>query len=169
MVNIVRTKLENKLDKPIIFYIAGSRITLNPGTPVILDGDVFSQETRQEGNTEGLLINIYNGNIELTLICDDTFINKIERESVVILPKRAQVHLKKPVVVEEPSKVSETKPVESKPVEVNVQPKEETKPVEAPVEVKKDKQEDIKVNDSLEGVVIEDTKAKSKPKKVTKL
>lgn len=188
MLNVVNTKLENKTDKQFIYYIGNSKIILDPAKPVIINGEIFTKETRQEGNTENLLVNIYNGNIDFTLIIDQDFVTNIERGTVVALPKRAESRLVKKV-----SPVSEKKPEVKKeekvePVKVET-PKEEKKEIksEPVVEVKKEtkvkpevKKEEPKKEEpkkesakpaedavSLDNITVEDTKGKSK--KVTKL
>ena len=176
MINIINLRLVNKTDKPFVYYFTNYKLTLNPNVPVVIQGDLFSREIRQEGNTENLLVNIYNGNIELTLIHDDKFINKVEKGSIVELPQRSKIKLieKKAapaeVKKEEPKKVEELKKEEPK--------KEEPKKVEPakPAEVKKEepkkeepKKEEPKKEESetLQNTEVADGKAKDK--KVTKL
>jgi hypothetical protein len=162
MINIINLRLVNKTDKPFVYYFTNYKLTLNPGVPVIIQGDLFSRETRQEGNTENLLVNVYNGNIELTLIHDDKFINKIEKASIVDLPQRSKVKLveKKEVATvkkEEPKKVEEPKKEEAP------KKKEETKPEEP----KKEEPKKVEEPDTLQNTKVED--GKTKDKKVTKL
>lgn len=170
MINIIKTQLENKTSKQFIYYIGASKIILDPGKPVIINGDIFTRETRQEGNTEGLLVNVYNGNIDLTLMIDDTFVTKVERASVTVLPKRSQDKLinkdgeapEKEVVKEEPKKAEPAKE-EPKP-----EVKEEPKKVEPQKEVVKEEPKvEVKEEASLDNVVVEDVKPRTK--KATKL
>lgn len=170
MINIIKTQLENKTDKQFIYYIGASKIILDPGKPVIINGDIFTRETRQEGNTEGLLVNVYNGNIDLTLMIDNQFVTKVEHTSVTVLPKRSQDKLgnkdgkapEKEVVKEEPKKIE---PVKEEP---KVEIKEEPKKVEPPKEVvKEEPKAEVKEEVSLDNVVVEDVKPKTK--KATKL
>jgi hypothetical protein len=171
MINIIKTQLENKTNKQFIYYIGASKIILDPGKPVIINGDIFTRETRQEGNTEGLLVNVYNGNIDLTLMIDDTFVTKVERTSVTVLPKRSQDKLinkskasEKEPAKEEPKKVEPVKE-EPKKAEVKEEPKKaEVK--EEPKKVEPAKEETVKVEvkeeASLDNVVVEDTKPRTK-------
>lgn len=177
MINIIKTKLTNKTDSKYIYYIGGSRITLEPKGSVTIMGDIFSRETKQEGNTENLLVNVYNGNIDFTLIIDDKFISSVERANVVNLPQRSKSRL-----IDKSAKPAEAKKEAPKPVEVK---KEEVKPVEVkkeepkapvkpvvkeepkkepakPVEVKK---EEKPVEATLDNVTVND----AKPKKAAKL
>lgn len=161
MINIVKVKLENKTNKPFIYYLSSGKVTLNPNVPVIFEGDLFSREYRQEGTVEGLLVNVYNGNISMTLICDDTFIHKIEKEKVVNLPKRAQAKLVSPakseeVAKEEPKEVAK-EVIKEEPKETVDQDKKSNKP-----KTTEKKAEDKQLKDT----VVEDGKAK---KQVTKL
>lgn len=186
MINIVKTKLENKTDKQFIYYIGSSKIILDPGIPVIINGDIFTRETRQEGNTENLVVNVYNGLIDLTLLVDDTFVTKVIRETVTALPKRAQERLiKKEVkaevsVKEEPKK--DVKPVVAPKVEApkTESPKVETPKVETtkepikPVEVKPEEpkkvvKQDTKSAKEDQAVLTDITVTDSKSKKATKL
>lgn len=164
MINIVKVKLENKTDKPFIYYMNSGKVTLNPGIPVIFDGDLFSRETRQEGNTEGLLVNVYNGNIELTLIYDDTFINKIEKDKVVKLPKRAQVKL-----INKDELVPEKEPVKEEPKKVEPakeEPKPEVKEEPKKVEVKEEPK--VEVKEEVKDITTDSYKKSSKSKPVDK-
>jgi hypothetical protein len=169
MINIINLRLVNKTDKPFVYYFTNHKLTLNPDVPVVIQGDLFSREVRQEGNTENLLVNIYNGNIELTLIHDDKFINKVEKDSIVELPQRSKVKLieKKaaPVEVkkEEPKKVEEPKKAEEPKKE---EPKK-TEPAK-PAEVKKEEPKKEE-SETLQNTEVADGKAKDKDKKVTKL
>jgi hypothetical protein len=174
MISVVKTKLENKTDKQFIYYIGSSKIILDPCKPVIVNGDIFTRETRQEGNTEGLLVNIYNGNITLTLIVDDTFVTDVKREAVTVLPKRSQDKLinkdglapDKEIVKEEPKTelkeeskaVVKEEPKKAEPVKV------ETTKVE---QVKEEPKVEAKEDASLNNIVVEDIKPKNK--KATKL
>ena len=176
MINIIKTQLENKTDKQFIYYIGASKIILDPGKPVIINGDIFTRETRQEGNTEGLLVNVYNGNIDLTLMIDNQFVTKVERTSVTVLPKRSQDKLignedglapAKKVVKEEPKK-EEPKKEEPTKEEPKAEVKEEPKKVEPPKEVvKEEPKAEVKEEASLDNVVVEDVKPRTK--KATKL
>ena len=171
MINIINLRLVNKTDKPFVYYFTNYKLTLNPNVPVVIQGDLFSREIRQEGNTENLLVNIYNGNIELTLIHDDKFINKVEKGSIVELPQRSKVKLiekkatpaevkKEEPKKEEPKKVEELKKEEPK--------KEEPKKAEPskPAEVKKEEPKKEEPT-TLQNTEVADGKAKDK--KVTKL
>lgn len=172
MINIINLRLVNKTDKPFVYYFTNYKLTLNPGVPVIIQGDLFSRETRQEGNTENLLVNVYNGNIELTLIHDDKFINKIEKASIVDLPQRSKVKLvekKETATVkkEEPKKVEEPKkedPEKEEPKKVEESKKSEEPKKEEP---KKEEPKKVEEPDTLQNTKVED--GKTKDKKVTKL
>lgn len=170
MIDIIKTKLENKTDKSFIYYLNSSKVVLEPGKIITINGDIFSKENRQEGSTENLLVNVHNGNIALTLIIDDTFVTSIERESVVVLPKRSQSKL---ITVEAVKKVEDVKPVVNPDpkAEAKVEPvvKEEVK-VEQPKKVEAKtvvKKEEPKKEESLENTEIKDTEKKEK--KVSKL
>lgn len=171
MINIIKTKLENKTDKSFIYYLNSSKIILEPYKSITVSGDIFSKESRQEGSTENLLVNVHNGNIALTLIVDDKFVTDVVRESVVVLPSRAQAKLADTVVTvkEEPKKV-EAPVVQEVKAEPVVEPKKvETKKVEeAPkkAEVKKEVKKETK---KVEEVSLESVELKDSADKVTKL
>ena len=141
MINIIRTKIFNKSDKTFLYRLSDRNITLTPKATIVLDGDLFSKETSQDGVTENILVAAYNGELEISLVVDNDFIANVNRDSVVRLPVRSQVRLMDKTKKVEPKK--EEKPVEVKKPEVKVEPvkvdiKVETPKVEAakPVEPK---------------------------------
>lgn len=180
MINIIKTKLENKTDKSFIYSLSATKIVLEPKKTITITGDIFSREFRQEGSTENLLVNIYNGNIAMTLIVDDKFVTAIERDSVVVLPKRSQEKL---IKVEAPKKVetkveaktaAKTEPKAAVEPAAKVEPtvkaevKVETpKKVENKAEAKPVAKVEPKKEESLENIEIKDTDKKDK--KVSKL
>jgi hypothetical protein len=155
MISVVRTKLENKTNEQFIYYIGSSKIILDPAKPVILNGEIFTKETRQEGNTEHLLVNIYNGNIAFTLIVDKDFVTDIERDSIVDLPQRSKSKLIEKVVkpaikVADKTVIPEVKKEEPVKQEVKVEtPKVEEKKI-------------VKQEESLDNIVVEDNKPRGK-------
>lgn len=166
MINIIKTKLENKANKTFNYFFNNSKIVLEPGKTVTINGDIFSKDIRQEGSTENLLVNVHNGDVVFTLVVDDKFINNIERESLVVLPRRAQERL----IVKDAPKVEEPK-VEPKKVETKVEPKVEEPKVETKVEPKVEPKKVetkvvIKEEAALEHTELKETK---KEKKSTKL
>lgn len=186
MINVVKTILENKTTKPFLYYIGNSKIILDPAKPVTINGDIFSKETKQEGNTEGLLVNIYNGNIDYTLVVDDTFVTNVTRESVVTLPRRSQSRLiqkvenagiKEVPVKEEPKKEEPVKAPEKAPVvvekpAVQEEPKKEEPKQEEPKKVKEEKAEPAKKASKAtkeEQVTLNDITVTESKKKATKL
>lgn len=141
MINIIRTKIFNKSDKTFLYRLSDRNITLTPKATIVLDGDLFSKETSQDGVTENILVAAYNGELEISLVVDNDFIANVNRDSVVRLPVRSQVRLMDKSKKVEPKK--EEKPVEVKKPEVKAEPakvdtKVETPKVEAtkPVEPK---------------------------------
>jgi hypothetical protein len=181
MINVVKTILENKTTKPFLYYIGNSKIILDPAKPVTINGDIFSKETKQEGNTEGLLVNIYNGNIDYTLVVDDTFVTNVTRESVVTLPRRSQSRLiqkvenagiKEVPAKEEPKKEEPVKAPEKAPVVVEKPAVQEESKQEEPKKVKEEKAEPAKKSSKAtkeEQVTLNDITVTESKKKATKL
>ena len=171
MIGIIKTQITNKSAKTFIYRLSFGTYTLVPGASIVLDGDLFTKETRQEGVTESILVSAYNGELDITISIDDKFVANVIREEVTKLPARSQMRLidkkevkhtpvkvqvtetAKPVVKEEPK-------VEAKPV-VKEEPKVEAKPV-VKAETKQEKKEEA----SLEQTELAEPK---KPKKAAKL
>lgn len=130
MINIIRTKIFNKSDKTFLYRLSDRNITLTPKATIVLDGDLFSKETSQDGVTENILVAAYNGEIELSLVVDNDFIADVNRDSVVRLPVRSQVRLMDKSKKVEPKK--EEKPVEVKKPEVKAEPAKVDTKVETP-------------------------------------
>lgn len=130
MINIIRTKIFNKSDKTFLYRLSDRNITLTPKATIVLDGDLFSKETSQDGVTENILVAAYNGELEISLVVDNDFIANVNRDSVVRLPVRSQVRLMDKTKKVEPKK--EEKPVEVKKPEVKAEPVKVDTKVEAP-------------------------------------
>lgn len=130
MINIIRTKIFNKSDKTFLYRLSDRNITLTPKSTIVLDGDLFSKETSQDGVTENILVAAYNGELEISLVVDNDFIANVNRDSVVRLPVRSQVRLMDKSKKVEPKK--EEKPVEVKKPEVKAEPVKVDTKVETP-------------------------------------
>lgn len=160
MINIIRTKLLNKSDKTFLYRLSDRNITLTPNATVVLDGDLFSKETSQDGVTENILVAAYNGELEITLIVDNDFISAVNRDSVVRLPVRSQVRLKNKSEAPKVEAKKEEKPV----VAVKKEEKPVVEPVEAKSEVKVEtkkvdtKKTETKKVEALKDVKLNDTK-----------
>ena len=172
MIDIIKTKITNKSNKTFIYRLSFGTYTLVPGATVVMDGDLFTKEVRQEGVTESILVSAYNGELDITISVDDKFVSNVIREGVTKLPARSQIRLidkaesktapvktqvvetVKPVVKEEPK-------AEVKPVEVKKETKVEAKPI-----VKEEPKQEKKEEASLEQTELAEPK---KTKKTSKL